>query len=293
MFRILRVRIRRKNTNQPDSGKVLTILSVEIMLTKLSLQTVVHLLIHSLRALNPRDWGVRVSWVGFGSTISALDGAPAKTQMGERMSISSPIQVLGTFNLPKMKVRVSWIGWASTRRFRIWASSLLVILLGIFVFTRLTPMNHAEQPVKAGPVLPAGLITDEIDLGDQTIQMSHSALDIGQAKDVFDGDIETLMRGLEANPFIIDLQFSQPQVIKGLIMDFGRMDFVMRVKVYGTDSAEPISYQGEYRQQPDIPHLDMDFVNGPKQVKHIYIEIEQLQPPEEVHIHVREIVFKK
>jgi hypothetical protein len=212
--------------------------------------------------------------------------------MSESLSISSPTRVLGTFNLPKRTVRVSWIGLAATHRIRTWAFGFLVVLLGIFAFTRLTALNHAEQPVEAGPVLPAGLITDQIDLGDQTIQMSHSALDIGQAKDVFDGDIETLMRGLEANPFIIDLQFSQPQVIKGLMMDFGRMNFAMRVQVYGTDGAEPVSYQGEYRQQPDIPHLDLDFVNGPKQVKRIYIEIEQLLPPEEVHIHVREIVFK-
>jgi hypothetical protein len=293
MFRIVRLRIRRKDTNQHDSDEVLTTLSVEIVLTKLSLQSVVNSLIRGLLALNPGNWGVRVSWVGFGSNGSAFDTTPAKTQLSETMSVSPPIRVLGTFNMPKRTVRVSWIGLAATNRIRTWAFGFLVVLLGIFAFTRLTPMNHAEQPVEAGPVLPAGLITDEIDLGDQTIQMSHSALDIGQAKDVFDGDIETLMRGLEANPFIIDLQFSQPQVIKGLIMDFGRMDFVMRVKVYGTDGAEPISYQGEYRQQPDIPHLDMDFVNGPKQVKHIYIEIEQLQPPEEVHIHVREIVFKK
>ena len=293
MFRIVRLRIRRKDTNQPDSGEVLTTLSVEIVLTKLSLQSVVNSLIRGLLALNPGNWGVRVSWIGFGSNGSAFDTTPAKTQLSETMSGSSPIRVLGTFNMPKRTVRVSWIGLNATNRIRTWAFGFLVVLLGIFTLTRVAPMNHTEAPVEAGPALPAGLITDEINLGDYTIQMSHSALDIGQAKDVFDGDIETLMRGLEDNPFIIDLQFSQPQVIKGLIMDFGRMDFAMRVQVYGADGGEPVSYPGEYRQQPDIPHLDMDFADGPEQVKRIYIEVEQLLPPEEVHIHIREIVFKK
>ncbi len=142
-------------------------------------------------------------------------------------------------------------------------------------------------------MVPAGLVADEISLGNETIRMIHTPLDIGEAKDVFDNNIETLMRGQEANPFILDLQFSQPQTIRGLMMDFGRMDFVMRVQVYGTDSSKPVSYQGEYRQQPNIPHIDMDFADGPEQVRQIYIEIEQLNLPDEVHIHVREIVFKK
>jgi hypothetical protein len=101
------------------------------------------------------------------------------------------------------------------------------------------------------------------------------------------------MRGLEANPFIIDLQFTQPLVIKGLAMDFGRMDFVMRVQVYGIEGSGPITYEGEYRQQPDIPHVDMDFADGPELVSRIYIEVEQLNAPDEVHVHVREIELKE
>jgi hypothetical protein len=285
MFRIARVRIRWINTNQ---------LNADVVLTTQSVQTVGNILIRRLWALNPRNWRVRVSWVGFGSTASALNTVPVTKQMSsDMMSISPPIRVLGTFNMPKMNVRVSWIGLASTNRVHTWALGLFIVLLSIFAFRQLTHVNPADQPVEAETVLPAGLITDEISLGDETIRMTHSTLDIGQSKDIFDNNIDTLIRGLEANPFILDFEFSKPQAIKGLMMDFGRMDFVMRVQVYGTGNTSPISYKGEYRQQPPIPHMDMDFVNGPEQVKRIYIEIEQLLPPEEVHIHVREVVFKK
>ena len=75
-------------------------------------------------------------------------------------------------------------------------------------------------------------------------------------------------------------------------MDFGHMDFVMRVQVYGTESTSPVFYKGEYRQQPAIPHVEMNFVDGPEQVTRISIAIEQLNPPDEVHIHVREVLFK-
>jgi len=247
---------------------------------------------HRLRTFNPRNLRVRVNWVGFGSIDNTLHTASASTQMVERI-IPAPRQVLGTFDMPKMRLRVSWLGIGSMNRIGTWALVLFTILLGIFAFTRLANGNGTNSALDAEKAVLAGLVADDIPLGNETIRMIHSPLDIGQSKDVFDNNLDTLMRGREANPFILDLQFPQPQVIKGLVMDFGRMDFLMRVQVYGTDNTKPISYQGEYRQQPGIPHIDMDFAGGPEQVKRIYIEIEQLNAPDEVHIHVREIVFKK
>lgn len=195
--------------------------------------------------------------------------------------------------MPKMRVRVSWMGLGSVNRIGTWGLVLFAVLLGIFAFTRLAHGKDTNRALDTEKVVPAGLIADEVSLGDETIRMIHSPLDIGQSKDIFDNNIDTLMRGLNANPFIVDFEFSQPQAIKGLMMDFGRMDFVVRVQVYGIDSTKPISYQGEYRQQTPIPHVDINFASGPEQVRRIYIEIEQLNPPDEVHVHVREVVFKK
>jgi hypothetical protein len=116
---------------------------------------------------------------------------------------------------------------------------------------------------------------------------------MGQVKDLFDRDTFTLMRGLEANPFTLDFAFPRPRAIRGLAMDLGGMDFVMRIQVYGADGASPVFYKGEYLQQPPIPHVDVNFADGPAQVSRIYVEIEQLNPPGDVHIHVREVLFKE
>jgi hypothetical protein len=285
MFRIARLRIRWINTDQHSATGVLT--------TQPS-QAADSTSIRHQWAFNPRNWRVRVSWVGFGSTNSALyNTEPTSEHWGGKTTISALPQVLQWFDPRKLRVRVIWLGWGSMNLRSIWTLGLLAVLLGFFAFTRLAHGNDTNRALDTEKVVPAGLITDDINLGNETIRMIHSPLDIGQAKDVFDNNIETLMRGREANPFVLDLQFSQPQAIKGLMMDFGRMDFVMRVQVYGTESTKPISYEGEYRQQPDIPHLDMDFADGPDQVRRIYIEIEQLNPPAEVHIHIREVLFKE
>ena len=178
-------------------------------------------------------------------------------------------------------------------RLDFWAWGLLALLLGIFAFTRLASMNNVGDTFATEGVKRADLVVDELSLNGETIQIAYSHLDMGQVKDLFDHDTTTLARGLEANPMVLDFEFPTPRPITGLMMDFGRMDFLMRVQVYGTGSTKPISYQGEYRQQPPIPHVDINFANGPGQVRRIYIEIEQLNPPDEVHVHVREVVFKK
>jgi hypothetical protein len=242
---------------------------------------------------NPQDWRVRVKWVGFGSIDSTLHSVPASSAAVERIVIPSPRRVLGTFEMPNARLRVIWLGLDSMNDWRIWMLGLFIVLLSIFAFRQITNRNDVNLALHAEEALPADLITDEVSLGDETIRMSHSPLDIGQSKDVFDDNLETLMRGREANPFILDFQFSQPQTIKGLVMDFGRMDFDVRIQVYSKESTDPFIYRGEYRQQPSIPHIDIDFADGPDQVSRIYIEIEQFDPPEEVHIHIREVLFKR
>lgn len=286
MFRITRIRIRWINTNQHNANAVLTTPPAQAVVNTSFRGPV-------FQMFDPRKFRVRLTWIGFGPMDNTLPIAPTSAQVVERVTIPSPGRVLGTFDMPRIRLRVSWLGLGSMNRRTTWILGLLAVLLSIFAFTRLAHGNDANRALDTEKAVPAGLIADDISLGNETIRMIHSPLDMGQSKDVFDHDLETLMRGQEANPFILDLQFSQPQAIRGLVMDFGRMDFVMRVQVYGTESTKPIFYQGEYRQQPPIPHVDLDFAGGPEQVTRIYIEIEQLNPPEETHIHVREVLFKE
>lgn len=148
-------------------------------------------------------------------------------------------------------------------------------------------ISATEKAARATPVI------EEFTLNGETIKISHPRLDMGEVKNLFDHDTSTLVRGLEANPFVLDFEFPQAKAIKGLALDFGGMDFALRVQVYGAEGGNPVRYQGEYRRQPPVPHVDMSFANGPAQVKRIYIEIEQLNPPLEPHIHVREVDFKE
>ena len=283
IFRIARIRIRWMNKNEPipESAPSLTDQGVSRGSVRAS------------RAFHPLDLKVRLRWVGWGPVdVPAIAAAPAP--MTARDAIPSSARVLTTLDLPNVRLRVRWLGLGVLKRP---LAVALVLFLGMILYSAWTGSNNpgkTEDPIfDPQQGLLSDLMSDDIQVGNETIRMIHSPLDIGSAKDVFDGNLETLMRGRDANPFVFDIEFPQPEVIKGFAMDMGRMDFIVRVQVYGTDSKEPMIYQGEYRQQPAIPHVDMDFVSGPGLVKRIYIEIEQIDPPEEVHVHVREVVFKK
>jgi hypothetical protein len=242
----------------------------------------------SRRAFHPLDLRVRLRWVGFGA-VDELSMPRVSSALAAAKPSSG--RLLTTLELPNVRLRLRWIGLSTLKRPFVVALGLLILLVMYSAWAR--PNNANNETFNPEQGLLADLASDDIKLGNETFRLIHSPLDIGQAKDAFDNNLDTLMRGRNANPFIMDFEFPQSEAIKGFMMDMGRMDFYLRVKVYAPGGSEPVVYQGEYRDQPPIPHVDMDFVNGPGQVRRIYIEVEQINPPDEVHVHIRELVFKK
>lgn len=284
MFRIARVRIRWINKHEPVPGPAPVAAGRDGNPAS----------VRASRAFHPLNLRVRLRWVGFGP-IEAVSPTPAPRSTIENVR-PAHARVLATLALGNVRMRVSWLGLGTLNRPLTWGTLLVVAFLlysAYSAWTRTGEGNGTEPAMSPAQAEAAGLVTDDINWGGETIRLVHSPIDIGQAKDAFDSNLDTLMRGVDANPFVMDLELAQPQAVKGFTMDMGRMDFWIRVKVWGPDSSEPVLYQAEYRDQPGIPHVDMDFTSGPAQVKRIQIEIEQINPPEEVHVHVREIVLKK
>jgi hypothetical protein len=284
MFRISRIRIRWLEPDRRDADD---------SLAAQPLPALAGGWLRGLSSLNPRRWRVRLRWVGFGPVEGIPRDVPARQSESDAFPASA--RILRTFDLPNMRVRVGWLGFGSLRYRTLWTMLLLVtcVWLGLFALTRPAGEGQTGQNASLPQIDPEGLVVYEGSQGDSLFRMTHSRLDIGSSQDAFDSDLETLIRGRDANPFVIDFEFAQPQPITGIMIDSGRMDFVLRVQVFGAEDTEPVLYTNEYREQPPIPHVDLEFLTGPVPVRRIYIEIEQLNPPEEVHVHIREIVFKK
>jgi 4-amino-4-deoxy-L-arabinose transferase-like glycosyltransferase len=139
----------------------------------------------------------------------------------------------------------------------------------------------------------AGLEVTPVELDGQLVDLLYSKLDMGAPANIFDGDVSTLARGLEANPFVLEFVFPEPRPIGGLSADFAHMDFVVTAKLYADENTEPKLYVQEFRGQPGDPHINMTFDGAPPAVKSLRLELLQLDPPQDVHIHVRELKFKE
>ncbi len=138
----------------------------------------------------------------------------------------------------------------------------------------------------------ARLEVASVEVDGQRVDLLYSKLDMGAPGDIFDGNVATLARGLEDNPFILDFVFAEPRSIRGLIADFANMDFVVTARLYVELDSTPQVYRQEYRGLPGDPHIEMDFETPPDTVRRLRLEILQLNPPLDVHIHVRELKFK-
>ncbi len=122
----------------------------------------------------------------------------------------------------------------------------------------------------------------------QLVRILYSQIDMGQPEAIFDGDTYTLIRGLEANPFIIDLAFPTGRTISQISADFANMDFTLKVELFALDG-NTVLYEQTYRGLPGDPHVDLVIDRGPQPVTRLRLEILSLNGGERPHIHVREL----
>jgi len=161
-----------------------------------------------------------------------------------------------------------------------------------FYFARLSYAKDFEQRLAAEKAARSLTIAETFRLGDQVLQVSHSAFDMGQMGDLFDGDTFTLVRGREANPLVLDFSFAHPRPVRGLRAAFGSMDFILTARISSLDEKEAEVYSREFRGLPPDPTVEMEFTRGPTQASRLRLEVLKLDAGEEEHIHVRELTFR-
>jgi len=126
-------------------------------------------------------------------------------------------------------------------------------------------------------------------LDGKPVHMRFSQTDMGLPEQLFDGDDFTLMRGLEANPFILELYFPEPRPLSSLQAAFGSVNYDITARLYPTPVGEPVVYQAQYRKQAGDPDLQMQFENAPPLVSWLRLEIFNPESGESSNIHLREL----
>jgi hypothetical protein len=125
----------------------------------------------------------------------------------------------------------------------------------------------------------------------EVLTVVHSRLGAGDARDLFDGDRFTLVRGLVANPLVLDLRFPASRAVSEIKLTTGTMgDFSVRLIGYEGDRQIARAEQ-RFQNQPDDPTVTVAFASGAAMVDRMVVEVLDNQRTVSAQTHVREIEF--
>ncbi len=159
-----------------------------------------------------------------------------------------------------------------------------------FYIVRLAYVDNVDEIFARERELRHQLLTAHVVVDDISVAVRYSQIDAGRLGDLFDQDKQTLIRGREANPFILEFQFVQPQLLKGIQAQFGSMDFELVLYLYPEGQTEPIELRQEYRGLPPDPSVELLFPQEMSLAK-MRIEVRDLNYGEIANIHIRELKF--
>jgi 4-amino-4-deoxy-L-arabinose transferase-like glycosyltransferase len=157
-----------------------------------------------------------------------------------------------------------------------------------FYFARIAYADNVEAVFVDEAAARRQLTMAEVSLNGQSVKIGYSNIGDAAIQNVFDGNRDTLVRGVEANPFVLEFTFPEPRSVTGIKADFGSMDLTLVVKLYAPGSDVPVKLSQTYRDQPPDPHVEMKIDNAPAQVSKMRVEILNLLAGDTANIHIRE-----
>lgn len=119
-----------------------------------------------------------------------------------------------------------------------------------------------------------------------------SPLGEGIPEHLFDGNPESLVRGLEANPLLFDITLPEPLDLQTVDVRTGSMvDFSVQLRVYPIGQTEPISISQRFTDQPPDPQVTLRL---PEKITagRFVLEVTDHTAGDSAQIHVREVTLR-
>lgn len=135
------------------------------------------------------------------------------------------------------------------------------------------------------------LFVGKLDIRGEIVTVRYSALDMGTISQVFDGNMETLIRGLEANPLVVEVDFAVPKRLQGVDVMVGVVPTILRVKAYPPGHDIPVEFEVRAPHAEMNRQVPVDF-GRPLEVSQLRIEISNADNVEPTHVHVWEINWR-
>ncbi len=160
-----------------------------------------------------------------------------------------------------------------------------------FYFVRMRYVDHVDELFAADREARSALLDTTVQLEGEPIHLRHSMIDMGNPQYIFDGKTDTLMRGLEANPFVMEFIFPSPRSIDTVAVNIRTTNAQMKVIATPADGSQPVVGMQDYRTMPVDSRIDYSLPEGPIEVSKLRLEIRNLNEGIVSHIHVWEVQF--
>src|SRR5262249_33514094 len=144
-----------------------------------------------------------------------------------------------------------------------------------FSLARLRYSEDADRLIAADREARRELVEGIAWIDGEKVTVHHSMLDLGYPSLMFDGRPETLVRGLEANPFVFVVDFPAPRRIAKVHLQLGAMDIVrLKVSLTPPGGGEPVSFENVYRGFRANPVIDFPLPDGAVEAREVPVELE-------------------
>ncbi len=161
-----------------------------------------------------------------------------------------------------------------------------------FYFLKLDYVDNAAAIFEQEAIELRKPMTDIVSLLGQQVPVEFSRIDMAEISSAFDGDERSLTRTLQANPFVIKLDFPVPVKISEVITTVGSPATQISVSITRPDGSQ-VEYQAAVEQlSQSIRQVPVAF-GKPEEVSTLSINILSIDEQEPTHVHVWEISLKQ
>jgi hypothetical protein len=159
-----------------------------------------------------------------------------------------------------------------------------------FLFVDLEYVPDARERFDLEREMRRALLVGSIEINGVLADVRFSRLDMGVIRQAFDGDFATPIRTLEANPFVIELDFKEPITVSKISLRVGGTTTSANLYLETSDgsSQQLENFAYEAPQPQDIVFI----LDQPVKIHHLRLEINSIYDQEPAHVHLWEVTFQ-
>lgn len=160
-----------------------------------------------------------------------------------------------------------------------------------FEFFTAKYVDNIDEIFRQDAVARQELLKTTVDIGGEMVEVKHSRLDIGRIENVFDGDPNSLARGMEANPFVFELTFPKAHTFSGMKLDPMSINFTWTLEMIDPSGEIRKTYSGrDDTHGRSITAINPSFPDSPEGITKVRLSISEIDH-ETSNVHISNLEF--